>query len=321
MDSFYLLFIVFFVASIMLQSLWIAWLNSRSFNLVQKAYGPERTVAKMKTPAMGGAVFMALSLPGTLACWLFGSEPFLFYVIVWSLPFFSAAIGLWDDLLKWSRKSSEGLRSLQKLFLQILVAVLWSVIAHGFDCLSLYPGLILSPTMTVILVAFIVVSMLNAVNVTDGLDGLASGASVISLISLAFMVSRGLESIWIGLAISTSFLWHNSYPARVFMGDCGSHFLGGLLVSIAVCGGGALYVVPSGALFGFEILSVAIQIVSIRFFGKKVFLMSPLHHHFEILGWNEVQIVTRFWLIHLFCVVSAMWIGFAVIGLLGGCLG
>lgn len=315
MEFFFVLFLIFFMASVLLQSLWIDWLKSRSFNLIQKAYGPERTVAKAKTPAMGGVVFMVLSLPGSLVCWFCGSESFSFYMGVWSLPFFSAAVGLWDDLLKWSRKSSEGLSSLQKLSLQIVVAISWSIVVHRSGYLNLYPGLTVSPTMTVVIVAFFVVSMLNAVNVTDGLDGLASGASVISFISLAFLVSRGFEPIWIGMAISTSFLWHNSYPARVFMGDCGSHFLGGLFVSIAVYGGGALYVIPSGVLFGLEILSVAIQIISIRFWGKKVFLMSPLHHHFELLGWNEVQIVTRFWLIHLFGVVSAMWIGSAVLSI------
>lgn len=141
--------------------------------------------------------------------------------------------------------------------------------------------------------------MLNAVNVTDGLDGLAAGASAISLLFLGFLVSRGFSAIAIGLSITISFLWHNAYPAKIFMGDSGSHFLGGLLVSVAVCGGGALFVVPCGALFGIEILSVAIQIVAIRFFGKKVFLMSPVHHHFEILGWNETQIVVRFWIVHL----------------------
>lgn len=309
MEVFFPLFVIFFVASAMLQSLWIDWLNSRQFNLVQKTYGPDRNLVKAKTPAMGGVVFMALSLPAALTCWFLGSEPFPFYVGVWSLPFFSAAVGLWDDFLKWSRRSSEGLRSLQKLGLQVLVAVSWSVAVHKLGYLSLYPGSTASSAIAIVTVVFMVVSMLNAVNVTDGLDGLASGASVISFISLAFLISKGLESVWVGLAISTSFLWHNSYPARVFMGDCGSHFFGGLLVSLAVFGGGVLYIVPSGALFGLEILSVAIQIISIRFFRKKVFLMSPIHHHFELLGWNEVQIVTRFWLIHLFCVVSIMWIG------------
>lgn len=251
---------------------------------------------------------MAVSLPGILLCWILGNEPLTFYIALWTLPFFSALIGLLDDFLKLSRRSSEGLKSLEKLILQIFVALLWSALVFRIGYLDLFPNLNLSPLWTVFVTSFIIVSMLNAVNVTDGLDGLAAGTFSLSLVALAFLVSRGLEVIPVGLGLSVAFLWHNAYPARVFMGDCGSHFLGGLLVAIAACGGGVLYVIPVGALFGLEILSVAIQIVSIRCFGKKFFLMSPVHHHFELLGWSEVQIVLRFWLLHLLGIVSMLWL-------------
>nr|WP_321503837.1 phospho-N-acetylmuramoyl-pentapeptide-transferase [uncultured Dethiosulfovibrio sp.] len=303
------LFLLFFCLSFISQSWWIDWLRSRRVRQVQKSYGPQRMPSKGRTPALGGVVFMAMSLPGAFLCWVLGSEALTFYAVLWALPFFSGLIGLLDDLLKLLRGSSEGLKSLEKLILQVLVALFWSLFALRTGHLGLSPHLNLSPFWTVVTTSFIIVSMLNAVNVTDGLDGLAAGTSSLSLVALAFLVSRGLDVISVGLGISVAFLWHNAYPARVFMGDCGSHFLGGLLVAIAACGGGVLYVVPVGALFGLEILSVAIQIVSIRCFGKKFFLMSPVHHHFELLGWSEVQIVLRFWLIHLLGIVSMLWLG------------
>lgn len=309
MTLLFFIFIYFFAFSLVSQSVWIDWLRYRQVKLVQKSYGPERSLAKGRTPALGGVIFLVMSLPGVLFCWSMGSESLSFYVTLWSLPFLSGLVGLWDDLLKWFRRSSEGLKSMEKLALQVMVALTWSLIAYRLGYLHLFPDISLSPLATIGTVTFIAVSMLNAVNVTDGLDGLATGATALSLIVLAFLVSRGVEAISVGLAISISFLWHNTYPARIFMGDGGSHFFGGLLVAVAVCGGGVFYVVPSGILFGLELLSVAIQIISIRIFSKKIFLMSPLHHHFEILGWSEAQIVVRFLLIHLLGIILALWVG------------
>ncbi len=303
------LFLLSFMASLIGQSRWIGWLRDHHVRQVQKSYGPERTTLKGRTPALGGVVFLVMSVPGALACWAIGSEPMGLHAVFWTLPVFSGLIGLWDDLLKWSKTSSEGLSSLQKLVLQVLVAVLWSLFAFNMGCLQVFPNLTISPVWTIGISSFVVVSMLNAVNVTDGLDGLAAGAAALSLFALAFFVTGGLEGIAVAIGMVVAFLWHNAHPAKVFMGDCGSHFLGGLLVSVAVCGGGLVYVVPAGALFGLEILSVSVQIISIRCLGKKVFLMSPVHHHFELLGWSEVQIVLRFWLIHLLGIVSMLWIG------------
>ncbi len=293
------LWISFFVLCALGQFCWLNWLSFREVAQIQKSYGPKRAEAKWKTPAMGGVVFMVAALPAVVAGWSIGDGSLFFQLGIWSLPLGAGVIGLWDDLLKFKKGSSEGLSSIQKLMLQVFLALLWSTVMAYFGSLHILPHRIFSFPGDVLLVSFLIVSMLNAVNVTDGLDGLAAGASAISLLFLGFLVSRGFSAIAIGLSITISFLWHNAYPAKIFMGDSGSHFLGGLLVSVAVCGGGALFVVPCGALFGIEILSVAIQIVAIRFFGKKVFMMSPVHHHFEILGWNETQIVVRFWIVHL----------------------
>ena len=105
------------------------------------------------------------------------------------------------------------------------------------------------------------------------------------------------------IALCLGFLWHNCNPASVFMGDVGAHFLAGLMLSLCICSGAVFYIIPACFFFGVEICSVAIQIVAIRRFHKKVFKMSPIHHHFEMSGWKETQIVTRFWIIHLLGVI------------------
>lgn len=288
---------VFF--SILAQSKWILWLKHRDFKLAQKSYGPMRDEQKGKTPSLGGAMFMVMALPSILIGWALGDGYIGFQIILWSLPLASGGIGLWDDILKYSKSSSEGLSSLQKLSAQVLISLIWSVVVQRYLGIAILPGVYISPTFSILLCSFFVVSMLNGVNVTDGLDGLAAGASSISLMFICTVISSGISGAVAGLAMTLGFLWYNSFPARIFMGDCGSHFLGGLLVSISVCGGGLLYVIPAGALFGVEILSVAIQIVAIRVFSKKVFKMSPVHHHFELSGWSEVQIVLRFWILHI----------------------
>jgi phospho-N-acetylmuramoyl-pentapeptide-transferase len=301
--------LILFFFSVLVQSRWIAWLKRRDFKLAQKSYGPARDEQKGKTPSLGGAVFMITALPSILIGWALGDGSLIFQILLWSLPLASGGIGLWDDILKYSKSSSEGLSSLQKLSAQVLISLIWSVVVQKYLGIAVLPGVYLSPTLSVLICSFLVVSMLNGVNVTDGLDGLAAGASSISLIFICTVASAGISGVAAGLAMTLGFLWYNSFPARIFMGDCGSHFLGGLLVSISVCGGGLLYVVPAGALFGVEILSVAIQIVAIRVFSKKVFKMSPIHHHFELSGWSEVQIVLRFWILHIAGIVTLFLLG------------
>jgi phospho-N-acetylmuramoyl-pentapeptide-transferase len=142
---------------------------------------------------------------------------------------------------------------------------------------------------------------MNAVNITDGLDGLAAGSCAISFAGMLFWLrpagASGAACVT-ALALAAGFLWHNAHPARVFMGDVGSHFLGGLLVTLCILSEQALLVIPFGFIMGIEAFSVLIQIFTIRCLGKRVFKMSPVHHHFELAGWSETQVVTRFWLIH-----------------------
>ena len=215
-------------------------------------------------------------------------------------PIAVAFIGLLDDGIKFIRHSSEGLRSLQKLFFQILFCLPW-VVAIGFGRgLSLWPGKVIPCGLSVPILLFLAVGTLNAVNITDGLDGLASGAFSISMIAGASFF-KGPWSILciLAAAVSLAFLWHNGHPAKVFMGDVGAHFLGGLLISLCVHAQWVILIFPLGFIVGIEAISVVIQLLSIGLRKKKVFLMSPIHHHFEMMGWSETEIVLRFWLVHL----------------------
>ena len=290
-----------------LQRLWIKRMHSMKIEQMTKLYGPawhEKT--KMGTPEMGGVVFIPVLLAAlALAAFLVPGMDARRMLRMVSYPVLAAAVGLLDDWLKYRRHSSDGLKSLQKLFLQIAVTVPWAmwVLDGPF---YLLPGIELPWTAAVLLVSFTGVGFQNAVNVTDGLDGLAAGCSFFSLIGafLGGLAFAGAEPVYVltlasGMGIALGFLWHNANPASVFMGDVGAHFFAGLLLSLCVNAGVFILIVPIGFLFGIEIISVAIQIVAIRKFKRKVFLMSPIHHHFEMLGWKETQIVTRFWIIHI----------------------
>jgi len=300
--KFIFIFSVVIVLEIFLQSRWIRALNRRQVTLAQKAYGIQSHMeTKSSTPSMGGIVFIAAALASIPLAGGFSDAAPGELGLFWFFPILSAAVGFADDWIKFSRKSSEGFPSLYKLAAQLLIVlpwVMWIVLSRG---ISLWPGIVLSPWLAVPLAAFLAIGMLNAVNVTDGLDGLAAGACVISMTgALLWLPLRGsaFYGAVTGLALCAAFLWHNAYPAKVFMGDVGSHFIAGLIVSTAIHGDCLIALIPLGFVYGLEILSVSAQLTAIYGFKKKVFLMSPVHHHFELLGWSENHIVTRFWLVH-----------------------
>lgn len=265
-----------------------------------KEYGPKAHTTKAGTPSMGGVCFLALS--ATAGAILVASNMITTrdFLSLWGFPVLAGLIGFWDDWKKFTSKSSEGLTSIQKLLAQVLVTLPWAVFyaSRGID---LIPNVTLSYSWTLFWLFFLGVGVMNAVNVTDGLDGLATGMFCISLIATVLLTRQKviLFSVIILVACLVAFLWDNSHPARLFMGDVGAHFLGAFLINLCVQYGSFGMVVPLSFFFGIELLSVLIQIVAIRVFKRKVFYMSPLHHHFEILGWSEVKIVVRFWILHL----------------------
>jgi phospho-N-acetylmuramoyl-pentapeptide-transferase len=234
------------------------------------------------------------------------------------IPFTAGCIGFLDDFLKHRKNSSEGFSSLGKLALQVLLTAPWVyfLVSSGNNML-LHEVKFWGPVVA-FLFLFLIVGSMNAVNITDGLDGLAAGSCAISFLAMLVLLHFSKSQLMIcivGLAIAVSFLWHNAHPAKVFMGDTGSHFLGGLLASMSICTGNALMLIPFSFLMGVEILSVILQLLSIHLRGKKIFKMSPLHHHFELIGWKETQVVVRFWLIHVVGMVTFI-VTFNMLGLI-----
>lgn len=288
---------------ISLQHFWIARMRSMRIKQVTKLYGPswhEKT--KTGTPTMGGVTFFPVLLLSLSAVWAVKPElDFNYLAAILSYPLLAATVGFIDDWVKHKKQSSDGLSSLQKLVLQILCTAPWAAFVLT-ESLSLIPGAVISRGAAIALLTFTGVGFQNAVNVTDGLDGLAAGCALFSFFAAAVFL-RGdaviLAAAAAACGVCLGFLWHNANPASVFMGDAGAHFLAGLLLALCVLPGYFIFIVPFGFIFGVELISVAVQIMAIRLFKKKVFCMSPLHHHFEMLGWSEQQIVTRFWIVHI----------------------
>lgn len=263
--------------------------------------GPRSHLKKTGTPTMGGIIFLfsflitfLVFIPKTL-------ETFLIILVMLG----NGAIGLLDDLTKFTRRQSLGLKARNKLFGQgIMVIVLFIILLFtghstvveipfggpSFDLGILYPFLML----------FIVIGASNAVNLTDGLDGLAAGTAIISLLAyllIAFNLGQMDIAFFCAAMVGAcfGFLIFNFHPAKIFMGDVGSLSLGAALGTIAILTKTEILFVIIGGIFVIETLSVIIQVISFQFFGRRVFKMSPLHHHFELSGWSEWKVVAVFW--------------------------
>ncbi|MGD9253362.1 MAG: phospho-N-acetylmuramoyl-pentapeptide-transferase [Holophagae bacterium] len=286
--------------------------------------GPEHHQVKAGTPTMGG-LLIVLSFVFATLLWADLENPYIWTVLLATLGF--AAIGLIDDWLIVRRQSNLGLTVRQKLFLQILVGIAAGMMAQAAATPSPHAGALAVPFLKDVLVPlgvlyipFVILVLLgssNAVNLTDGLDGLAVGSVAIAAATYTVFVyvaghariaeylrivavsDAGEVAIFTGAMAGAAmgFLWFNCHPAQVFMGDVGSLALGGGIGIVAVVAKQELLLVLVGGLFVLEELSVIIQVLSYKLRGKRVFRMAPLHHHFELLGWTETQVVIRFWII------------------------
>jgi phospho-N-acetylmuramoyl-pentapeptide-transferase len=282
---------------------------------------------------MGGIVIIvATVLAYTIAHIFSGRPPTVSALLVIGLVIALGLIGFLDDYLKISRKQSLGLTGKQKLISQGTVAALFGYLGIQFaDVGGLTPisqnlstvretSIVLGPVLVVIWIALMVVATSNGVNLTDGLDGLASGASVMTFLAFVLIgvwefgqscalvttancyeVRDPLDLAVLAAAFAgscTGFLWWNASPAKIFMGDTGSLALGGALAGLAATLRVELLLIPLGGLFVIITLSVIIQTLYFKISGgKRVFKMAPLQHHFELIGWGEVTIVIRFWII------------------------
>jgi phospho-N-acetylmuramoyl-pentapeptide-transferase len=279
---------------------WIIDVQRRR-RLGQQVYedAPQSHAAKTGTPTMGGVVFAIAALAGYAVSGLRASLPLLVLVGC------ASAIGLADDLLIIGAKRALGLRAREKFFLIALVAVgyVWWVGARdpaaNFQTWFSGAAVALPVWLWFALAVLAVVGAANAVNLTDGLDGLAAGATIPALVGLqltaAYLRVPGGSTIADAvLGALLGFFWYNRYPARIFMGDTGSLALGALLAGVAIESHALLLLPLFGIVFVVEALSVMAQVASFKATRRRVFLMSPLHHHFELSGWRETKVSSTF---------------------------
>ena len=283
--------------------------------------GPKRHLAKSGTPTMGGVLIIFAVTLSTLL-WADISHPFTWLVLAATLSFF--AIGFVDDYLKFVKARSKGLSASQKFTAQICVAL---VIALTLYYLPGYSTKLSVPFFKnfmpdlgwfyIVFAILVIVGSSNAVNLTDGLDGLAVGPVMIAALAytvVAYVTGHRLMSEYLliphiegagELAVFTAsilgsslgFLWYNTYPASVFMGDVGSLPLGAALGTVAVISKHELLLLLVGGVFVIEAVSVIFQVLSYKSRGKRIFLMAPIHHHFEMKGWEEPKVVVRLWIV------------------------
>lgn len=277
--------------------------------------GPKSHQKKQGTPTMGGVLFL---LPLLVTVPLFGERS----PLAWSLFFLiigHGLIGFADDYLKVVLKRPLGLRAREKLIFQLILAIafVWLAERYGaahvrwilpFGLPPFNPGPFYGP-----IAVLAILGTSNAVNLTDGLDGLAGGAAAVGLAFFAYVAVAGGDYALALVSLTLvggliGFLRFNLHPARIFMGDTGSLALGAALAGAAVISHTVVFLPVVGILFVVETLSVILQVLSFKLTGRRVFRMSPLHHHFELGGWTEERVVTVFWIIAVAGAAVAWWL-------------
>ena len=303
-----------FVVTVVLGSKFIDYLQVRKFGQFVREEGPQTHLVKAGTPTMGGVLMLA----GLLAALLVVARPNVATFTTLLLVSAVAGIGLYDDWQKISARKSEGLSARYKFLLLTLTVVLadflalryvgvtQNLIIPSWDRNLVLGTGIVGISLFSIFLLLVIVGTTNAVNLTDGLDGLAAGAASISLLvytAIAFLERQYDVAIVCGAMTGAlvGFLWFNSHPAQIFMGDTGSLAIGGVLAAAAVLTKTEMLLPIIGGLFVIEALSVIIQYGVWRLSGRKrrVFKMAPIHHHFEMSGWQENKIVVRFWILQI----------------------
>lgn len=326
----------------------IKLLAKRGYGQYIRDDGPKAHHSKRGTPTMGGIAFILATLIAYAATKVIaGESPTASGLLVLFLTAGLGLVGFLDDYIKVVKRRSLGLRAKAKLLGQSFVGLAFAILSLQFsDSRGLTPASqhlsfvrdfswSVGPVLFVIWAYFMIAAMSNGVNLTDGLDGLATGASVMVFGAYVFIgvweygqscayalsatancydVRDPLDLAVVASALMGScfgFLWWNTSPAKIFMGDTGSLALGGALVGLAICSRTEILLALLGGLFVIITLSVIIQVGSFRMTGKRVFKMAPLQHHFELKGWSEVLIVVRFWIIQGLCVAVGLGLFYA----------
>ncbi|MBF0343224.1 MAG: phospho-N-acetylmuramoyl-pentapeptide-transferase [Nitrospirae bacterium] len=285
--------------------------------------GPQSHLTKAGTPTMGG-ILILISILTSVLLWGNLANKYIVIMILSTLSF--GVIGFIDDYLKVSKRNSKGLKARYKFGLQILVSLLISMALYLYPS-DQYSTILVIPFFKKMLIdlfilyvpfaVFVIVGSTNAVNLTDGVDGLAIGlvgiatfangvlvyisghAELAKYLQILYRTDIGELTVFCGamLGASLGFLWFNTYPAEVFMGDVGSLGLGGALGTLAVITKHEIVLAVVGGIFVIETLSVILQVASFKMTGRRLFKMAPIHHHFELKGWAEPKTVVRFWII------------------------
>ncbi|WLR43625.1 phospho-N-acetylmuramoyl-pentapeptide-transferase [Bacillus carboniphilus] len=310
--------LVSFLVTVLLLPFFIPFLRRLKFGQSIRDEGPKSHQAKTGTPTMGGIVFIIAIFFATLIMTYTFFQPELEMFLLLFVLLGYGLLGFLDDYIKVIMKRNLGLTSRQKLIGQIIIAVIFYIVYRSMEGSTLIhiPGTDFSFD-TGVFYMFIVILMLvggsNAVNLTDGLDGLLSGTPAIAFGAFAVLAWNGSQydvaifSVAVVGAV-LGFLVFNAHPAKVFMGDTGSLALGGSIVAVAILTKLELLLIIVGGVFVAETLSVIIQVISFKTTGKRVFKMSPLHHHYELIGWSEWRVVVTFWIAGLLLAMCGIYI-------------
>lgn len=313
--------VIAFLLTLILVPILIPTLKKLKFGQSIREEGPQSHMKKTGTPTMGGLTFLLSTIVVTVIALFFADQigPLILLLFV-TIGF--GLIGFIDDYIIVVKKNNQGLTSKQKFLAQIAIAVIFYIVSvalpnYQFESAINIPFTDWSLPLSVFYIVFIIfwqVGFSNAVNLTDGLDGLSTGLSVIAFAFYAIL-SFALDKPEIGLfclvmlASLIGFLIYNKYPAKVFMGDTGSLALGGIFATISIMLNQEITLLLIGFVFVIETLSVMLQVTSYKLTGKRIFKMSPLHHHFELVGWSEWKVVLVFWATGIITGAIGLWIG------------
>lgn len=322
-------FFIAFIITLFIMPKYLAWAISKNANQPISKYVPAHE-GKRHTPTMGGAVFLTATLIAALLIIDLGN-PYIWGGLITLIGF--GLVGFKDDIGKiLAGDNLEGLTPKGKMGLQMLVATLATgLLIYGGFPTEFYVPFLKTPLFDLGYFAIpfwilIFLATTNAVNLTDGLDGLATVPSVIALVSLGlivyvtghaifsqYLLVPNIKGVGEVLVLASAlaggllgFLWYNCYPAEIFMGDTGSLAIGGFLAYLAILGKSELLLILIGIIFVIETVSVILQVASFKLRGKRIFLMAPIHHHFELKQWAENKIIVRFWMISFLANILAL---------------
>ncbi|WP_010096784.1 phospho-N-acetylmuramoyl-pentapeptide-transferase [Ornithinibacillus scapharcae] len=297
-----------FLITVLLSPIFIPFLRRLKFGQSIREEGPKSHMKKKGTPTMGGImIVLSITITSIIMALRYGDGEvgyelglLLFVLLGYGL------LGFLDDYIKVALKRNLGLTSKQKMLGQLVIAIIFYFILkkQGFPTYIQIPGTDIQWDLGIgyaLLIVFMLVGASNAVNLTDGLDGLLAGTAAIAFGAFGILAWYGDPQIDISIfslavvGALLGFLVFNAHPAKVFMGDTGSLALGGAIAAVAILAKLEILLVIIGGVFVMETLSVIIQVISFKTTGKRVFKMSPLHHHYELVGWSEWRVVTTFW--------------------------